>query len=382
MKKIPQIILLSGLIYFLQSIEGITNLGLSFYFKDTLKLTPEKIMWIGCLISSAWIVKPIYGICVDGFGSKKAWISGSILFSLIITILIGGLYGLNAYLFIPLMILSGLTFAIRDVATDGLCCEVGKKQKITGKIQASQSIITSITAIFVGLIGGYLSVHYKYNIAFLLLTPVYILAFLFALNYKEQNVNKKSFILEITKFRNILKDSKVGWICLFIFLWVYSPGFGTPLFFKETNVFLWSGQFLGILQAISALFSIVAGVLYYKISKKIDIRKWLYASVFIGSLITFSYLYYTPITAIIYDCLFSFIGTIIGLSMMDWMSQNTVRGMEATSFALLASVYNLANTAGAASGAFLYPIIGLNNLIIISGCVSLSSLLVIKKVVK
>jgi hypothetical protein len=106
----------------------------------------------------------------------------------------------------------------------------------------------------------------------------------------------------------------------------------------------------------------------------------LYFSVFLGAVTTLSYLYYTPVTAVIYDVLYSFIGMFIFLMVMDFMARNTVKGLEATSFALLCSISNFSIPASNLSGAYLLPIIGLKWLIVISALTSFLCLFLIDKI--
>jgi len=128
------------------------------------------------------------------------------------------------------------------------------------------------------------------------------------------------------------------------------------------------------------VFGIAGSFLYYKFSQKINIRKWLYFSVFLGALTSLSYLYYTPVTAVIYDVLYSFIGMFIFLMIMDFMAKSTVKGLEATSFALLCSMSNLALVTSNLSGAFLLPVIGLKWLIALSALTSFLCLFLINKI--
>ena len=93
-----------------------------------------------------------------------------------------------------------------------------------------------------------------------------------------------------------------------------------------------------------------------------------------------SYLYYTPVTAVIYDVLYALIGMFIFLLLMDFMARNTMEGLEATSFALLCSVSNLAMIASNLTGAFLLPIVGLKWLIAASSLTSFLCLLLIGKI--
>ena len=105
----------------------------------------------------------------------------------------------------------------------------------------------------------------------------------------------------------------------------------------------------------------------------------MYWSVFIGAITTLCYLYFTPISAVIYGVIFSVIGMFVFLNIMTMMAQSTIPGKEATSFALLCSVNNLAGTASTLAGAFLFPKIGLQPLIIVAAFTSFLCLPLIKK---
>jgi predicted MFS family arabinose efflux permease len=135
---------------------------------------------------------------------------------------------------------------------------------------------------------------------------------------------------------------------------------------------------MGALGAIASSISILGSILYYKFSKKIDLKKLLYFVVFLGACTTLSYLYFTPVSAIIYSVVYSTIGMFIFLNIMTFMARSTISGKEATSFALLCAINNLAGTCSTLAGAWLYPLIGLKYLIIISAITSFACLPLIK----
>ncbi|MFA5200683.1 MAG: hypothetical protein WC442_07290, partial [Candidatus Omnitrophota bacterium] len=159
-----------------------------------------------------------------------------------------------------------------------------------------------------------------------------------------------------------------------------SPSFGTPLFFIQRDSFKWGKMWIGSISTISTVFGIAGSLLYYKFSQRINIKKWLYFSVFIGAITTLSFLYYTPFTAVFYDVIYSFLGMFIFVMVMDFMARNSLKGLEATSFALLCSVSNLAVLSSNLSGAYLLPRIGLQWLIVISALTSFLCLLLINKI--
>jgi len=380
-KKIFWIYSLSALCYFLQGIEGLPALSLLKYFKEVLMYPPEKLMLLNSIIGLAWIPKILWGYFVDQFLSRKIWISISIIID-ILTVLFLGIWSLPLVLLISMMFINSTDSAIRDVAVDGTMCIEGKRYNITGKIQSLQWIFITIATIITGLLGGYLADHYSYKIGFLILIPFYLLMFIPLYFYKEKEIKKPKIKLinTLKPYKKILKHKSFLWACLFLFLYKYSPSFGTPLNYIQRDNFNWSFQFIGILETISSIISIFGAMVYWKFSQKINIKKWLYYSVFLGAITTLSYLYYTPISAIIYLCLYSLIGMFIFLIIMDWMAKTSISGLEATTFALLCGINNLAaGSASTFSGAFLYPKIGLQWLIILSAFTSFLCVPIIQK---
>jgi len=375
---------LSAVCYFLQGFESLPSLSLLKYFKEILMYPPEKLMMLNAIVGLAWIPKILWGICIDQFLSKRIWITLSIILD-IITVLFLGIWSLPIVLLITMMFINSTDSAIRDVAVDGTMCIEGKKFGITGKVQSIQWIAITVATIITGLLGGYLAEKFDYKIGFLLLIPFYLLMFIPLYFYKEEKKLsltkiRLSLIETIKPYKKIFKNRSFLWACLFLFLYKYSPSFGTPLSYIERDKFLWSFQFMGILVAISSIVSIVGAIIYWKICQKINIKKWLIISVFLGACTTLSYLWYTPYTAIIYLIIYSLIGMIIHLIVMDFLAKSSINGLEATTFALLCGINNLASgSCSTFTGAFLYPLVGLKTLIILSALTSFLCLPIINK---
>jgi predicted MFS family arabinose efflux permease len=237
-----------------------------------------------------------------------------------------------------------------------------------------------VAGLITGIGGGYVAERWSYKAAFLLLIPVYIAVAAIAYFYREMDEpHPRGPSALITDLKEIVADKRMLIVGLFIFLYRYSPSFGTPLFFIQRDTFKWGKVWIGMLATIGTLFGIVGSVLYYRFSQRINIKKWLFYSVFLGAVTTISYLYYTPVTAVVYDISYSLIGMFIFLMVMDFMARSTITGLEATSFALLTSISNLSMTASNLSGAYLLPIVGLKWLIVISALTSFLCLPLIKR---
>jgi MFS family permease len=399
--------------YFLQGIEGLPGLSLFFWLKETLHFTPEKIMYIGSITGLAWLIKPIIGIGIDNFLTKKIWLYLSLLGSIIISLIIGFLPILNLPLLIILLTFASSTTAWRDVTTDGISCIEGKLTETTGKIQAIQWGSITIASIIVGLCGGIIAQFWNYKIAFLSLIPFYLILLFIVNKFQEscpkkncKNCNQfnscnryvheslvlvtncpnhsriiesKSCIESIKSYKELFTNKTFVYACFFLFLYNYSPSFGVPLSFIERDVFGWSKMWMGSLGAIVSGISILGAIFYFHYSKQINLRKWLFASVFVGAISSLCYLYFTPQTAVLYGIVFATVGLFIQLIMLDFMARTSLHGKEAVSFALLCSITNLAATCSSLSGAWLFPIIGLQPLIILSTLTSFACLPLISR---
>lgn len=379
-KKIFWIFALSSTVYFTQGFEGLPSQGLFYYLKESLNFSPEKIMFISSITTFAWLVKPLIGYIIDSLFNKKAWIFIA-LFLDIVLVLILGLRQLPLIILVGILIINSTNTAFRDVAVDGIMCVEGKKYNATGKIQSVQWISISLATLLTGILGGYIAQKWGYRIGFMWLIPVYIFVGISAYFYKEERILRNgSYSNPSLDLKKLFTDKKLLIVGLFIFLYKYSPSFGTPLFFIQRDTFKWGKIWIGALGTISTLFSIIGSILYYRFSQYIKIKKWLFFSVFLGGLTTLSYLYYTPLTAILYDVIYSFIGMFIFLMVMDFMARSTIKGLEATSFALLCSMSNLALVASNLSGALLLPRLGLKWLIVLSSLTSFLCLFLIDKI--
>lgn len=378
-KKLPLFWLLA-VTYFLQGIEGLPGQSMFIYLKNVLKFSPSQVMYLGVVTSLAWLVKPIWGMLIDSLGTKKLWYGVALIGSLILSLILG----LSTPLFIWIVIfltLSSLFASIRDISSDGLMVCSGKENNNTGQLQAIQWISLTGAGVLVGVGGGWIAEHVSYKVGFLYLIPLYLIAF-YILSRSSTGATVNTTVPKpgIKDYLKLLQHKEFLWVCLFLFLYKFSPSFGTPLSYKMRDVFHWSEQFIGNLGAISSCISICGAIVYFKISKKIDIKKWLIFSIIFGGIVTLSYLYYTAFTALLYTIIYSFIDMVLFLLIMDFMAKETIDGLEATSFALLCSISNLAGTASTLTGAYLLPKVGLNTLIWISSITTFLCLFVLPKI--
>ena len=345
-KNILWLYLLIGSVFGLQALEGLPGSAISFYFKETLHLNPSAMMYISSIISLVWFVKFIWGYLIDNVVSVKFWMILSILISLGTSLY----FGLNQVIVLPLlvglMLINGWAEALRSTGAGGLTCSEGKRYENTGKLQSIREGSQIVISILTGIAGGAIAQYTSYHFGFLCLIPFYLILLGIICLYKpvKKETQKLSIINTIKSYKEVFTNKQFLWICLIVFLYNFNPSFGTPLWFKMRDTFHFSKLFFGILDSLTAITALIGVVFYYKFSKKINIKRWIKNSIFIGALTSMAYLYFTRYTAVIYPLVFSIVGAFISLILLDFMAQSSIKGKEAVSFAVLCSIINLSGT--------------------------------------
>jgi len=175
----------------------------------------------------------------------------------------------------------------------------------------------------------------------------------------------------------VLKDKQLLLAMLFLFLLWFSPSFGVPVSFKMRDELHFSKLYMGFLGTLGSAFSILGAIWYWKASRRIDLKKWLFISTAVSAVSTFAYLYLTKTSIVAYTILFGIASMATQLIIMDFSARICPPGKEATTFALIMSVLNLGTFLSGIVGGKLYDLVGYNWLVVISGMTTLLCLTLI-----
>ena len=351
-KNIRWLYILAACLFWLEGVENLYFQPLFYFFKETLHYSESTIMYLTSSISVAWLIKPVFAYFINCFSTKKMWL----IVPGVLSILLSGILGwfvLPIWGLIIFLALHSGQSAIKNIAFNGIMCIEGKKHGLTGKIQSIEWGTLTIASILVGVLGGWMAQHFSYQICFLCLIPFYLIVLLFTFKYREEKVILEQKYSFRVIWSEILNDKRLLLLCLFIFLYNLAPSIGTPLMFIQRDTFHFSKIFIGWLGTIGAGCSVIGSLLYYHFSKRINFHKCIFWSVFISAINSLCYLYYTPVTCVVYDVTNSVIGMFVTLLLLDFCAQRTKVGFETVSFALLCATMNLTNAFNNVLGGFL-----------------------------
>lgn len=372
-KPFSWLVLFFGLAYFCQHFaqDGLLAQPLQYYLKEVLHYTEVSTAAFFASLVLPWTIKPVYGLISDYFPllgyRRKSYL---LILNLVATGCFLALMGIGDATSIRLILL-GTAFctAFSDVAVDGLMVELGNKTGQTARFQSMQWIWFNVAAITASLLGGYLIEWFGVTPAFHIscgITAAFPLLVVVAtwLMVKEERVrgDLKAQSLETTRGLLAALKSKTLWIVGgFIVFWQFSPSLGTPFYYYQTDVLKFSQKFIGQLGGITFAASAVGAVIFYRyLSDRFTIKTLLAWNVVIGVVGTLAYLLLLDPSnganvalAIGISIVFGAAAQVSMLTILNLAAGACPKRVEALTFAVLMSAYNLSMQGSSIVGAWL-----------------------------
>ena len=341
---------------------NLATLPLRFLLKDRLHLGATAVSGFFALTGLAWYFKPLAGMLSD---SVPLWGTRRRSYLLASSIGAAGLWGLLAFVpqrYGPILWTMGAingACVVGSSVAGGLLVEAGQRSGLTGRLSVLRQMILGGCGLLGGPVGGFLAARafgwtcLTGAMLFLLLIPV--VALLLPEPRGAQNRAAEVGANLKAQFR-AMRQSRALWIAAaFIFMDQVSPGFGTPLFYVQTNALKFSSQFIGNLGLIGGLGGLVGVLLYGAVCGRIALRPLLTASIPLSALGSLLYLgYHSHGAALVIEPANAFLSAAVQIALMDLAARATPRGSEALCYSLLMSAFNLASAVSDLFGSWLY----------------------------
>jgi len=356
---------LFAIVYFSQGMYALADQTIAIMFKDR-GLQPDQVAYFFLLASVPWFIKPLYGLLSDFvplFGRRR---KSYLMLSSAVACAMGTLaalspqhsYGTLALFYTGM----GLGLAFTDVLTDALMVENGKPLGLTGAFQSVQWACVTCAAIIVGMLGGHFAQQRDLNAAFAvaaLFPLIVLLTTVLAVHEKPVAADRTALRSTLLAARSVLADRSMWLVPGFIVLFTFSPSFGPAFLFYETDVLGFDQQFIGILGSINSAASVVGALIYAPLSRAMSLRRLINLAIGLAVLSTLAYLLYRGAhSAAAIQPLWGCAGMIAQLALLDLAAKACPQRVEATFFALMMSLINLASQASQSVGAHLYTVLG------------------------
>ena len=144
-------------------------------------------------------------------------------------------------------------------------------------------------------------------------------------------------------------------VAMFIFLYYFSPGLSTPLYYHMTDDLRFSQAYIGILGSISAAGWVVGALLYRRFFENLTLKNLLNLSIAIGTGAGLAYLlFWNETAAAIISFGGGFAAMLTTVATVTLAADYCPPRAEGFSFAVLMSIINFANTLADNIGSYLY----------------------------
>lgn len=393
-------------VYFVQGILGLSRLAVSFFLKDELGLSPAEVSALFGITVLPWVIKPLFGFISDSFpilGYRRRPY-----------LILSGILGAIAWVGMATMVhsiwaaitaitLSSLSVAVSDVIVDSLVVQRARVES-QGSAGALQSICWSASALgslITAYFSGFLLEYFTTRNVFLMTAAFPLIlsgaAWLIAESPVEKtakeskNSNFEDLKQQIKLLRQAVSQKEILLPTAFLFIWQATPGSESAFFFFATNELHFQPEFLGRVRLVTSVAALVGIWIFQRFLKSVPFRVILGWSTVISTVLgltTLLLVTHANRALGIDDHWFSLgdtliltvMGEITFMPILVLAARICPQGVEATLFALLMSVFNLAGLVSHELGAVLTHYLGVtetnfDNLWLLITITNLSTLL-------
>ncbi len=369
---VRRLVVLFGLVYFAQGLcqhGGVVAQPLQFYFKEALGLDPAQTTEYLAVLTIPWTIKPLYGLVSDFFPllgfRRKTWL---LLTNLIAASGFLWLTGVTApTAVVSALMLTAFGTAASDVIIDALMVESGKRSGETATFQSVQWLWISLASIVSALVGGLLctvfvpaqALHIAAMISLAAPLAVAVASWLIVREDKAA-INMVEMRATWSAVRETFRSRTLWAVIAFIAFWNFSPGFGTPWYYHQTDTLKFSQGFIGVISAVEAGGGVLGALAYWRYLARAPIKRQLSLGIWagvIGTLLYITLVQPTPISKVIavaVGILFGAAAMIATLSTLTLAAKACPPKSEGFTFAALMSLNNAVAQVAQIIGARLY----------------------------
>jgi predicted MFS family arabinose efflux permease len=343
---------------------GLISQPLTYYLKQVHGWTPIQVTAFLTLFNLPWVIKPVYGIISDFiplFGYRRK----SYLLIANVAAIAGFFWATQidtpSVLVFALM-MTAYAMAISSTLCGAVLVQNGQRLRESARFVNQQWLWSNIAAMAAAIIGGQLVQHLPpgtalhAGAAIVGVTP-FLVIFGTLLFVPEQKVaiNLQGMKNSLDGLLAAFRRRELWIIAVFMFLYYFSPGFATPLYYHMTDNLKFSQGYIGILGSIASAGWVVGALLYKRLFGELSLKSLLNVSIAFGTVSTAAFLLLsTETSAAILNFCSGFSAMLATVATLTLAADYCPERAEGFAFATLMSIINLATTLADNVGSFLY----------------------------
>ena len=366
-RAISHLLVFFALVYVVEGlgqVVGLISQPLNYYLKEVHGWSPVQVTAFVTVFNLPWIIKPVYGLVSDFvplFGYRRK--SYLIIANAVAIVGYFWVTKLTAPTDLGLaLMLTAYAMAISSTLCGGVLVENGQRLNESGTFVNQQWLWYNIAAMTAAFLGGQLVQHLAPAAALHVAADIVgfapfavIVGTVLLISEKKTTVNVRGMKDTFRGLMNAFEKRQLWIVAGFIFLYYFSPGLSTPLYFHMTDDLKFSQAYIGILSSIGSAGWVLGALLYRRFFGRLTLKCLLNLSIALGTATTAAFLFFwnEPAAAVISFCA-GFSAMLATVATLTLAADYCPPRAEGFSFAVLMSIINLANTLADNSGSFLY----------------------------
>ncbi len=346
-----------------QARSGIMWQPLSHWLKETQHWNAVTISAAVAIFDLPWVIKPVWGAISDfvplfGF-RRRPYLALANIAAVLAFIQVA--MATTAASTIQALTVTAFAMAISSTLCGALLVEIGQRNKATGRFVNQQWLWFNIAQMIATLLAGYLIEVLSPDRALraaaciTAVAPLAIVGGLRLIREPRARIDLAALRERFGALVSVFRNRDLWFVAGFLFLYYFSPGFGTPLYFQMSDRFGFSQGFIGVLSSVSAAGWIAGGLLFRWRLNRLDRRTLLRLSLIGGILSTLSYLLLgSTASAVPIWFVGGMTSMIAMIATMTLAADACPAGAEGFAFAAMMSVVNLTGPLSDTLGSALY----------------------------
>jgi MFS family permease len=348
----------------LGQVVGLVSQPLTYYLKQVHGWTPLQVTAFFTVFNLPWVIKPLYGLVSDflpllGYRRKSY-------------LLIANAAGIAGFLWVTqietpsvlvfALMVTAYAMAISSTLCGAVLVENGQKLRESGRFVNQQWLWFNVAAMAAAIVGGQLVQHLPpasalhVAAAIVGVSPIAVIAgTLFLIPEQKVAINLAGMRETARGLVAAFSRRELWVIAVFIFLYYFSPGFATPLYYHMTDHLKFSQGYIGILGSIASAGWVIGALLYRRVLGGLTLKGLLNVSIAFGTVTTLAYLLlFNESSAAALNFFSGFSAMLATVATLTLAADYCPPRAEGFAFAVLMSIINLATTLADNVGAFLY----------------------------
>jgi MFS family permease len=351
---------------------GLIAQPLNYYLKQQFGWTPVQVTAYLTVLNLPWVIKPIYGVVSDFiplFGyRRKAYLVLANGAAALAFFWITQLSAPGELIFV--LLLTAYAMAISSTLCGAVLVENGQRHRATDVFVNQQWLWYSIAAMVSALLGGQLVERLSpggalHSAAGVIAVAPFAALFgaLFLIDEERHPIDLAQLKDTFRGFLASFRRRELWLIAFFLFLYYFSPGFGTPLYYYMTDDLKFSQAYIGTLGAISSAGWVAGALFHRRVLGGFGSKAMINLSIVLGTVTTAAFLLLNgEVSAALLNFFAGVAGMIAFVATLSLAADFCPKRAEGFAFATLMSVTNLSNSLSDNVGSFLYEHVFANHL--------------------